>query len=151
MHAAVPAKFYDLEGEDSVGDPELHEIGYFLEYDSGDQVWKFMRREDFYLDDEITEGGKRQVLSRRVRKFLVEPRGVEIRRALGGGFQENWDSIWPAQTYECVDKKSGCLPLAVQLTMGIELSEDEIIEQTQQINLTVRPLNEDFFLKPKSQ
>jgi len=29
--------------------------------------------------------------------------------------------------------------------MGIALSEDKSLEQTQQINLTVRPLNEELF------
>ena len=146
MHATAPAKFYNLDSEDSVSDPGLHEIGYFLEYDAGEQIWKFMRREDFYLDDEFTEGGKRQVLSRRVRKFIVELRVAEKEAAFGGGFTDLWESVWPAQTHDCVTNKNvGCLPLAVKLTMGIGLSEDETLEQTQEMNLTVRPLNTELF------
>lgn len=145
LHAAVRAKFYKLDENGEIGDPELHEIGYFLEYDSDDQVWKFLRREDFYLDDEFTDGGKQQVLSRRVSKFLVEPRVAEKEAAFGGGSTDLWEPLWSARTHECVKKQSGCLPLAVRLTMGIALSEDESLEQTQQINLTVRPLNEELF------
>ena len=146
MHAAVPAKFYEFGKNSAVSDPELHEIGYFLEYDAGEQIWKFMRREDFYLDDEFTEGGKRQVLSRRVRKFIVELRVAEKEAAFGGGFTDLWESVWPAQTHDCVTNKNvGCLPLAVKLTMGIGLSEDETLEQTQEMNLTVRPLNTELF------
>ena len=146
MHATAPAKFYNLDSEDSVSDPGLHEIGYFLEYDAGEQIWKFMRREDFYLDDKFMEGGKRQVLSQRVSKFLVEPRIAEREAAFGGGSTDLWDLVWPAQTYDCVTNKDvGCLPLAVKLTMGIALSKDESLEQTQEINLAVRPLNEELF------
>ena len=66
--------------------------------------------------------------------------------AFGGGSTDLWDLVWPAQTYDCVTNKDvGCLPLAVKLTMGIALSKDESLEQTQEINLTVRPLNEELF------
>ena len=66
--------------------------------------------------------------------------------AFGGGFTDLWESVWPAQTHDCVTNKNvGCLPLAVKLTMGIGLSEDETLEQTQEMNLTVRPLNTELF------
>ena len=81
-----------------------------------------------------------------MRKFSGELRVDEEEAGFGGGFTGLWESVWPAQTHDCVTNKNvGCLPLAVKLTMGIGLSEDETLEQTQEMNLTVRPLNTELF------
>lgn len=65
-------------------DPQLHEIGYFLEFDQAEGIVEFKRREDFYIDNDLTEGGRIQVLSESVSDFQVEFLFREIEQAAGG-------------------------------------------------------------------
>ena len=63
FHSAVKSRFYPNEKE---RDPELHEVSYTLTENPDTKVWQFIRREDFYLDGNIREGGKSYVLSEAV-------------------------------------------------------------------------------------
>ena len=93
FHSAIKSSFYP-EKKDS--DPEIHEIGYSLEKDSDSEAWNFLRREDFYIDNNIKEGGKTQIISRSVINFDVELLESETELA-GGGFIEKWTKSWNSE------------------------------------------------------
>ena len=150
FHAAVPSRFFrDVDVVQQGMDPHLHEIGYALVQHQTENRWQFVRREDFYLDENLEEPrpeGRSQVLSEEVTSFSVEFLSQEIRRA-GGAVEENWESSWNSQEVQCVKDKSGCLPRAIRLKMKIKDASAREVEDLQEINLCVRPCDPEIFLQ----
>ena len=126
-------------------DPQLHEIGYFLEFDQAEGILEFKRREDFYIDNDLTEGGRIQVLSESVSDFQVEFLFREIEQATGGS-KEEWTAQFNTEERACF--KTGeppCLPRAIQLSMPLQGASGEIVSDSQVINLCVRPCKPELF------
>ena len=126
-------------------DPRLHEIGYFLEFDQSSGILYFKRREDFYIDNDLNEGGRIQVLSHSVTDFQVEFLFQEIEQAAGGS-KEEWSNEFNTEENECF--KVGdppCLPRAIQLSMTLEAKSGEKVKDSQVINLCVRPCKPELF------
>jgi prepilin-type N-terminal cleavage/methylation domain-containing protein len=146
FHASVPSRFFkDIESVRSGMDPQLHEIGYFLEFDQAEGILEFKRREDFYIDNDLTEGGRIQVLSESVSDFQVEFLFREIEQAAGGS-KEEWTAEFNTEERECF--KTGeppCLPRAIQLSMSLQGASGEIVSDSQVINLCVRPCKPELF------
>ena len=144
FHAAINSRFYPSE---KVTDPGLHEIGYYLEENQDTETWDFIRREDFYVDSDIKEGGKKQILSQEVTKFDLE--FLESETALaGGGFVEKWVKEWNSDEYECGDpnvKENFCLPRAFKLTMSLKGEDEKTIFDSQVANLCIPPCNPELF------
>ena len=97
FHTVIKTRFYPEEKE---RDPELHEVAYSLEENQNTKTWEFVRREDFYLDGNLREGGKSYILSEAVTKFEIELLESETALA-GGGFKEEWTTEWNSDEKNC--------------------------------------------------
>ena len=146
FHAAVPSRFYrDIELVREGMDPLLHEIGYRLELDTARDVWQFKRREDFYIDADLQEAGREQVLSESVIDFQVEFLFREIEQAAGGS-KEEWIDQFNTEERECFESgEPPCLPRAIQLNMSLKADSGEVVRDSQVINLCVRPCKPELF------
>ncbi len=144
FHTAIKSRFFP---EDNSRDPQLHEVGYTLQENTNTKKWEFIRREDFYIDKDLREGGKSNVLSEEVTKFEVE--FLESETALaGGGFKERWTKVWNSDERMCHDlkiKENFCLPRAVRLTIALKAKGKNTISDTQVINICVPPCNKELF------
>ncbi len=146
FHAALPSRFYrDIESVREGMDPRLHEIGYRLELDTTRDVWQFKRREDFYIDEDLREGGREQILSESVIEFSVSFR-IETKTAAGFLEESFEDYEWNTDERECFENISNrCLPDAIQLSMSLKGESGEIVNDSQVINLFVRPCKPELF------
>ena len=144
FHAAINSRFFSW-GQKT--DPELHEVGYSLEENQNTNTWDFIRREDFYIDSDIKEGGKKQILSQEITKFDLE--FLESETALAdGGFLEKWGNEWNSEENECGNldvEENFCLPRAFKLTMSLKGENEKAIYDTQVANLCIPPCNPEIF------
>ena len=144
FHTSIKSRFFP---ENRSLDPELHEVSYSLQENPDTKRWEFIRREDFYIDNNLREGGKYHVLSEEVTKFELE--FLESETALAeGGFIEKWTKVWDSDERKCHDlnvKEKFCLPRAVRLTMALKAKEEKTISDTQVINLCIPPCNKELF------
>ena len=146
FHTAVKSLFYPEEKEH---DPELHEVSYSMQENLDTKIWEFVRREDFYLDNNLREGGKSYVLSEAVTKF--ELLLLESETALaGGGYQEKWTREWNSDEEYCIGTsplfgEPFCLPRAVKLTMALKGEDGNTVTDSQVSNLCVPPCNPEIF------
>lgn len=144
FHTAAKSRFYPEEKEQ---DPELHEVSYTMQKNLDTKTWEFVRREDFYLDNNLREGGKSYVLSEAVTKF--ELLLLESETALaGGGYQEKWTNEWNSDENGCDALEipgNFCLPRAVKLTMALKGVDGNTVLDSQVSNLCVPPCNPEIF------
>jgi hypothetical protein len=144
FHAAIKSRFFP---EESHRDPEIHEVGYSLLENPDTKIWEFFRREDFYIDNNLREGGESYILSEEVTKFEIE--FLESETALaGGGFREKWTREWNSEEGVCHDiriNENFCLPRAIKLTMALKSQGEKSISDSQVINLCVPPCNHELF------
>ena len=144
FHTSIKSRFFP---EENSRDPELHEVGYSMQENPDTKTWDFIRREDFYIDNNLREGGKNHVLSEEVTKFELE--FLESETALAeGGFREKWTKVWDSDERLCHDlkvKENFCLPRAVRLTMALKAKGEKTISDTQVINLCLPPCNKELF------
>ena len=144
FHTAAKSRFYPEEKEQ---DPELHEVSYTMQENLDTKTWEFVRREDFYLDNNLREGGKSYVLSETVTKFELLLLESQIELA-GGGNQEEWTREWDSDEENCIGTSRGdpfCLPRAVKLTMALKDERGNTVTDSQVHNLCVPPCNPEIF------
>ncbi len=127
FHAARPARFHrSIEPEQ---DPGLHELGYWVRRSQDDDdTLELMRREDFYLDDDMDDGGISVVLADRIEHFLVEFLPAE---AAGAVAVETWQTRWDAPNQSA----AGRMPGAIRLTLGRTDAAGKSLRETIEINL----------------
>ena len=144
FHTSIKSRFFP---EENSRDPELHEVGYLMQENPDTKTWEFVRREDFYIDNNLREGGKNHVLSEEVTKFELE--FLESETALAeGGFREKWTKVWDSDERLCDDlkvKENFCLPRAIRLTMALKAKGEKTISDTQVINLCLPPCKKELF------
>ncbi len=137
FHSAIPTRFFP-EAIKLQKDPELHELEYYLEEDTLSQKWLFVRREDFYVDADITAGGIEQTLSESVVQFNLEFLERSILKANAVELQEVWVKEWDSQEGTCNQSAAiPCLPLTIRLTLAIQGENDSIASDTLQVNLPI--------------
>lgn len=144
FHTANPTRFFP-EAIALQKDPKLHEVEYFLDFDPFAQTWLFIRREDFYVDDDISAGGLEQTLSESVVDFQMEFLEQTILEADSGELQEVWLEEWDSLESECIEKGEDtssqessaprCLPLAIRLTLSLQKEADLVVTETLELNL----------------
>ena len=135
FHTAGATRFF-FKAIELKQDPELHEVGYWLIRDPMKNKWIFQRREDFYIDSKITEGGKLQTLSSRITLFQLQFLSQNSKESETGEIQEVWVDEWNSQEEKC--SRSGqtpCLPLAIRLIMGMTSEAGEEYLDTLEFNL----------------
>lgn len=137
LHTAIPTRFSPQAIIDDV-DPELHEVGYFLEYEANLDQWFFKRREDFYIDNDMTSGGKTQILSENVVEFKLRFMSALTQKA-DGTMSQTWTDDWDSDEGGCGDPKnpnaSACLPVVLTLTMSLQRENEEKVTDTFEVNL----------------
>ncbi len=138
FHTAGETRFFN-EATELKKDPELHEVGYWLVRDPLKNEWIFQRREDFYIDSDMTEGGKFQTLSKRISLFQLQFLSQNIVDVETGQIQEVWLDEWDSAEQKCSPTPSAgsepCLPLAIRLMMGITSETGEEYLDTLEFNL----------------
>ena len=137
FHTAIPTRFF-LRAIELNKDPELHEVAYYLDFDTFTQKWLFKRREDFYVDEDISQGGIEQVLSESVLAFDLQFMEQNILQA-NGELREVWVEEWDSQEGDCSTTpqlgKTPCLPLALRLTMALKKQNNLIVSDILEVNL----------------
>ena len=147
FHTTIKSRFFP---EITDPDPLLHEVSYVIQENLETKTWEFIRREDYYLDNNIREGGKSYILSETVTEFNLELLESETALA-GGGYREKWTKVWnsdEALEDGCSDPKikgNFCLPRAIKLTMAISGEDGNSIKDTQVSNLCIPPCNQEIF------
>ena len=125
LHVNNPSRFQrSIELE---VDPEIHEVSYFLEEDD-QQKLQLRRREEFYIDSDITEGDRSitHTLSYNVTSFNVQYfKGVE----------EEPEDEWDSSTYETSKDDLDKLPTGILISMELRNSAGEEVSSSTQINI----------------
>ena len=106
-----------------------------------------MRREDFYIDNNIKDGGKTQIISSSVINFDVELLESETALA-GGGYIEKWTKKWNSEENICNNpyvEGNFCLPRAIRLSMALKGRDKRTISDSQVINLCIPPCNPELY------
>lgn len=109
FHAATTTRFFREVSAQS--DPGLHEVGYrVLKAEEGETL-NLVRREDYYLDNDMKEGGRNVVLAEGIEDFLVEflPPGSD-----SDGLEEPWEKRWDSGTRPELSR----MPQAIRVTLS---------------------------------
>jgi prepilin-type N-terminal cleavage/methylation domain-containing protein len=108
FHAARPARFY--RSVDPASDPNLHEVGYSVEPSEDHTQLVLMRREDFYVDDDLEHGGVSVQVADHIKTFRVDFLAPEADlEAAETPWEPRWDS--PSRP------EATRMPLAMRLTI----------------------------------
>ncbi|MBU2512980.1 type II secretion system GspH family protein [bacterium] len=108
-------------------DPEIHEVGYLLEEDEN-QRYLFKRREEFYIDPDITEGERSitHTLSQNLISFNVQYyKGTE---------EEPLDE-WDASKFEQTKNSEDKLPTGILVSLTLKSDDGEEYKTDLQINI----------------
>lgn len=110
FHANVPVRFH--RRIDRQGDPRIHELAYWVEPSEDNRdVFLLKRREDFYLDNDMEEGGISVTLAEGVEIFRIEVLAEPERSTtLDADWLEDWDSN---------GRKKAPLPAAIRVTLAM--------------------------------
>lgn len=125
FHAAIPARFH--RKVNVLADPGLHEVGYRVQEVKEGEGLELVRREDYYLDDEMDEGGVSVALADGITLFKVE----YLETASSSTELESWSDEWDSTTRP----KGKEMPVAIKITLRISSDEDRMVEETLEFNL----------------
>jgi prepilin-type N-terminal cleavage/methylation domain-containing protein len=126
FHAERPARFF--RGLDPLQDPNLHEVGYDVEPSEDRKQLVLVRREDFYLDDDLEHGGVTVQLADHIDTFLVEFLAPDADlNAPQTPWLQRWDS--PNQP------DSMRMPLAIRLTIARQDPAGHILRESIELNM----------------
>lgn len=106
-------------------DPELHEVSYYLEKNEETEKLEFKRREEFYVDTDITEGDESIIhaISERVVSFNLEFYRERVEEA-----DDEWDSTGG-------NRNQTRLPAGIKVTLVMKDPKEETLESSFEINL----------------
>ena len=127
LHAALPARFHS--DVPAAKDPLVHELGYLVrlaERGEGEGL-VLVRREDFYVDEDLTEGGVSVVVIDRITNFKVEFLEPPDSKT---STDESWELAW-----DSADKPKYPLPVALRITLGRSDSSGSPRLETMEMNL----------------
>jgi prepilin-type N-terminal cleavage/methylation domain-containing protein len=127
FHTAVRSRQNRQAPEGS--DPLLHEVGYSVREEFSTHILQLVRREDFYIDDQMQVGGVTAVLASGIEAFRVEclqPADAP------GQTTETWTQTWDSNA-QTADKPK--LPAAIRITLGIAGKNGRHLKETVEVNL----------------
>lgn len=127
FHAALPARFYRQVPAEQ--DPGTHEVAYWVEPSEEDRNrMVLMRREDFYLDDDMDEGGVSAELVEGIKVFSVKflPPGDR---------DEESEDLWEDEWDSAEKPKSERMPLAIRVTLALENPNGTAVTDSLEVNL----------------
>ncbi len=127
FHAALPTRFHRKVA--AAADPEMHEVAYLVRASRNDREnLVLVRREDFFLDDDMEDGGISVVLADRIATFTVS---FLARAGQGDADTETWDENWDSSTRTAKTR----MPIAVRITLARLGQNGKIREETMEVNL----------------
>ncbi len=127
FHVAQNTRFFRQVPPEA--DPGMHEVAYWVESSEQDRnVLLLMRREDYFLDNDMNDGGISTVLTDAIAGFRVEFLPVAKRSAVSG---DHWEDSWDSLTRP----KNDWMPLAVRLSIGLKSEAGDMLEEVMEINL----------------
>ena len=126
FHTARPARFY--RGIDDADDPDLHEVGYYVQPSEDRKDLVLIRREDFYIDDNIDDGGQTVQLADHITNFQVQflAQGADL-NADPPPWQDAWDSTRQPENAR--------MPLAIKLTIARKDAQGRELSESLEFNL----------------
>ena len=127
LHTSQWARFHRALPREK--DPGLHEVGWKVRPASNGTL-ELVRREDFYLDEEMMSGGVEVPVAENLETFRVEFLPVPDAPTT----TEEWSSQWNSGELA----KGRRLPLAMRLKIGRKLPSGEVLEETMELNQYVR-------------
>jgi type II secretory pathway component PulJ len=127
FHAEVPARFHRALSEGQ--DPELHEVSYRVRQSEDRERLELARREDFYLDDDLRNGGIEAPLLANIKTFLVEFLPEDGKSTNEDA--ENWLEEWNSKDRTEDDE----LPAAIRLTLTVLGQNGRELGETVVVNL----------------
>ncbi|HEX9842013.1 MAG TPA: prepilin-type N-terminal cleavage/methylation domain-containing protein [bacterium] len=126
LHTARPARFH--RGLDPLQDPGLHEVGYSVETGEGDSQLVLVRREDFYLDDDLEDGGVTVELANHITEFRVQFLPID---ADPNAIETPWEDRWDAPSRP----ENSHMPVAIRLTVGRTDPAGRMLSESIEFNL----------------
>lgn len=130
FHAAIPSRFHRTV--EAYRDPGLHEVGYKVrpadpDLAEGDGL-VLERREDFYIDNDMKNGGLTVTVAVGITDFLVEFLPPD---ADPNALRETWEDRWNSSTRSSKTR----IPMAVRLTLGREDAKGKSYREVLEVNL----------------
>jgi len=144
LHVNRSSRFY--RSTEYKNDPMLHEVSYFL-IENDDDALKFQRREEFYLDPDITDGERSIIhtLSNHVVSFNIQYYRINQDEAL-----DEWDSSNTDQQDSSKNQKGNWIPAGVKVTLEIMDKKGEKLVNVFQVNIhPPMSSNINWYLKEK--
>ncbi len=126
FHAARPSRFQ--RGLALHEDPGLHEVGYYVALDEERTRLQLIRREDFYLDDDLREGGLTVVVAEEIEVFRVEYLPPD---ADPNALEEPWEERWDAPNRPAKTR----MPQAIRLTLTRRDAAGRTYSEVLEVNL----------------
>ena len=127
FHSATQTRFFRKVSD--LADPYMHEISYWVRAAEDKDKFQLMRREDFFLDDDMEEGGESTVLSDGMEVFKIE----FLPHSEAGKDQERWEETWDSNEIKTGER----LPVAIRITMARTTSRGQKLSQTEEFNLVI--------------
>lgn len=125
FHAARPSRFFRRLPAGL--DPGLHEVGYRVRRDERGETLRLVRREDFYLDNDMEAGGNEVVIAEEIEEFLVEflPPNADP-----NAFEEQWEKRWDANS-----RGNGSeMPIAIRVTLALKTKKGVVLREQVSFN-----------------
>ena len=126
FHSSTPTRFYRNVPREA--DPQMHEIAYWVQLGEDRTTTQLVRREDFYLDDDMSEGGVEVTMAEEVDEFLIE----FVAPGAAGRATETWVSNWDSTERTAQDR----MPAALRITIAKTMVSGAKIRESQEFNLT---------------
>ena len=125
FHLARSSRFFRRLPEGL--DPGLHEVGYWVSRDERGQALRLVRREDFYLDNDMEAGGNEVVIAEEIEEFLVEflPPNADP-----NAFEEQWEKRWDANTRATGSQ----MPIAIRVTLALKTKKGTLLREQVSFN-----------------
>lgn len=125
FHAARPSRFFRRLPDGL--DPGLHEVGYRVRREERGEALRLVRREDFYLDNDIEAGGNEVVIAEEIEEFLVEflPPNADP-----NAFEEQWEKRWDAN----IRGKGSEMPIAIRVTLALKTKKGVVLREQVSFN-----------------
>lgn len=130
FHAAIPSRFHRTV--EAYRDPGLHEVGYRVrpadpDLDEGEGL-VLERREDFYIDKDMRNGGLTVTIATGITDFMVEflPPDADPNAS-----RETWENRWNSTTRSAKTR----IPMTVRLTLGRKDAKGKTYLEALEVNL----------------
>jgi len=126
FHAATESRFFRQRPPEL--DPGLHEIGYSVQEDTAANTINLVRREDYYLNSDMQQGGVSVILTRRLETFSL---AFLLPPDAAGSTTERWEREWISTERP----ESSRMPRAIRIGLGLIGKDGRPVRDSIDVNL----------------